>query len=129
MKRKASFILIVFAFLFTTQLSAQVDRRIGTSQYKRDVKKGGEKIDFVQQSTDYLAKELTLDDFQKAAVKNIIEEERENIMALNTDKSMSSDERREKYAAISGRIYKKVLPLLSKTQAEKYTKMEEAKKF
>ena len=128
MKLKAAFILIVFAFLFSTDLSAQVDRRIAPSQYKRDRKKP-EKVDFVQQSTDYLAKELTLDDFQKAAVKNIIEEEKENIINLNSEKDITTDERRDKAAAISGMIYKKVLPLLSKPQAEIYTKMEESKKF
>jgi hypothetical protein len=128
MKLKASFILIVFAFLFTTELSAQMDRTIAPSQYKRDRKKG-EKVDFVQQSADYLAKQLTLDDFQKAAVKNILEEERESIMALNSGEKITLDERRDKSAAISARIYKKVLPLLSKPQAEIYTKMEESKKF
>lgn len=128
MKLKASFILIVFAFLFSTELSAQVDRRIAPMQYKRDMKKQ-EKVDFVEQSTDYLAKELKLDDFQKAAVKTIIEEERENITNLNSDKDMTFDEKRDKSSAISTRIYKKVLPLLSKDQAEKYTKMEESKKF
>lgn len=128
MKLKASFILIIFAFLFSTELSAQVDRRIGSSQYKRDSKKG-EKVDFVEQSTNYLTKELSLDDFQKAVIKNIIEEERENINNLNTDKDMTKDEIRDRSAAISARIYKKVLPQLSKTQAEKYTKMEESKKF
>lgn len=128
MKLKASFILIIFAFLFSTALSAQVDRRIGSSQYKRDSKKG-EKVDFVEQSTNYLTKELSLDDFQRAVIKNIIEEERENINNLNTDKDMTKDEIRDRSAAISARIYKKVLPQLSKTQAEKYTKMEESKKF
>lgn len=128
MKLRASFILIVFAFLFSTELSAQVDRRIAPNQYKRDSRKP-EKVDFVEQSTEYLAKALTLDDFQKAAVKEIIEGERENIMNLNTNREMTSDERREKSAAISARIYKKVSPLLSKEQAEKYTKMEESKRF
>lgn len=128
MKLKASFILIVFAFLFSTEVSAQVDRSVGQSQYKRDRKKN-EKVDFVQQSTDYLTKTLTLDDFQKAAVKNIIEEERENITNLSTDKEITTDERRDRAVAISQRIYKKILPLLSKEQAEKYTKMEESKKF
>lgn len=128
MKLKASFIMIVFAFLFTTELSAQMDRTIAPSQYKRD-RKQGEKVDFVQQSADYLAKQLTLDDFQKAAVKNILEEERESIMALNSGEKITLDERRDKSAAISARIYKKVLPLLSKPQAEIYTKMEESKKF
>lgn len=128
MKLKASLILIFFAVLFSTELSAQVDRSVAPSQYKRDRKKP-EKVDFVEQSTNYLTKTLNLDDFQKAAVKNIIEEERENIMALNTEQKITSDERRDRSSAISARIYKKVLPLLSKEQAEKYTKMEESKKF
>lgn len=128
MKLKASFLLIVFAFIFSTELSAQVDRSIAPMQYKRDRKKP-EKVDFVEQSTNYLAKELKLDDFQKAAVKTIIEDERENIMNLNTDKDMTLDEKKDRSSAISARIYKKVLPLLSKEQAEKYTKMEESKKF
>ncbi|MFD2601019.1 hypothetical protein [Flavobacterium suzhouense] len=128
MKLRASFILIVFAFLFSTEVSAQVDRRIAPNQYKRDSRKP-EKVDFVEQSTEYLTKALTLDDFQKAAIKEIIEGERESIMNLNTNRDMSADERRDKASAISARIYKKVLPLLSKEQAEKYTKMEESKKF
>jgi hypothetical protein len=128
MKLKASFILIFFVFLFSTELSAQVDRSVGPSQYKR-AKNKNEKTDFVEQSTDYLTKELKLDDFQKAAVKNIIEEERENITNLNADKDITHDEKRDRASAISARIYKKVLPLLSKEQAEKYTKMEESKKF
>ncbi|RDI11125.1 hypothetical protein [Flavobacterium sp. AG291] len=128
MKLRASFIVIVFAFLFSTEVSAQVDRRIAPNQYKRDSRKP-EKVDFVEQSTEYLTKALTLDDFQKAAIKEIIEGERESIMNLNTNRDMSADERRDKASAISARIYKKVLPLLSKEQAEKYTKMEESKKF
>jgi len=88
-----------------------------------------EKVDFVEQATEYLVKELTLDDFQKAAIKNIIEEERQNITNLNAIQGMTTEEKKERSQIISARIYKKVLPLLSKTQGEKYTKMEEEKKF
>jgi len=128
MKLKASYLILLLTLIFTTAASAQVDRRVGREQYKPSRKKQ-EKKDFVEQSTEYLVKELTLDDFQKAAVKNIIEEERENITNLNQTQGMTSDERRDRAVAISNRLFIKITPLLSKTQAEKYTKMEEEKKF
>ena len=73
MKLKASYLILLLALISTTAAEAQVDRRVGREQYKPSRRKQ-EKVDFVVQSTDYLVKELTLDDFQKAAVKNIIEE-------------------------------------------------------
>jgi len=128
MKLKASHLILLLTLVFTTVAEAQVDRRVGREQYRPSrVKK--EKVDFVEQATEYLVKELTLDDFQKAAIKNIIEEERQNITNLNAIQGMTTEEKKERSQIISARIYKKVLPLLSKTQGEKYTKMEEEKKF
>jgi hypothetical protein len=127
MKLKASYIFLLFTILLCAGASAQVDRRIGSNQYKNSRKQ--EKKDFVDESVKYLTKELSLDDFQKAAVKTIMEDERSAIDAINEAPDMTTDERREKVSAISARVYKKILPLLSKEQGEKFTKMEEAKKF
>lgn len=127
MKLKASYLLLLLTILFSTASLAQVDRRIGVNQYKRDRKI--EKKDFVEESVKYLTKELKLDDFQKAAVKTIMEDERDAINVLNENNDMTTDERREKASAISTRIYNKIIPLLSKEQAAKYTEMEKAKKF
>ena len=128
MKLKASHLVLLLTLVFTSVAEAQVDRRVGREQYRPSRGKK-EKVDFVEQATEYLVKELTLDDFQKAAIKNIIEEERENITNLNAVQGMTTEERKDRSQIISARIYKKVLPLLSKTQGEKYTKMEEEKKF
>ncbi len=128
MKQRVSYLLLLFAVLFTTAASAQVDRRIGQGQYRRNPRTG-EKRDFIQESTDYLTKELKLDDFQKAAVKSIMSDEKDAIMAINEATDMSDLEKKDKTRDISQRIYKKIMPLLSKEQGEKYTKMEEAKKF
>lgn len=127
MKLKASYLLLLLTILFSTASLAQVDRRIGVNQYKRDRKI--EKKDFVEESVKYLTKELKLDDFQKAAVKTIMEDERDAINVLNENNDMTTDERREKASAISTRIYNKIIPLLSKEQAARYTEMEKAKKF
>lgn len=127
MKLKASYLLLLLTLLFSATAFAQVDRRIGVNQYKKDRKV--EKKDFVEESVKYLTKELKLDDFQKAAAKTIMEDERDAINTLNEDNDMTTDEKREKASAISTRIYNKILPLLSKEQAVKYTEMEKAKKF
>ena len=128
MKLKLTYILLFFAFFFSATTYAQVDRSIAREQYKRP-KKDKKNYDFVEQSVNYLTKELKLDDFQKAAVKDILEGERTAITELSEDREMMSDVRADKARDISNRIYKKVLPLLSKDQAEIYTKMEESKKF
>ncbi len=128
MKIKIIYIVLFFSFFFSGTTYAQVNRSIAREQYKRP-KKDRKSYDFVEQSTNYLAKELKLDDFQKAAVKDIIEDERVAITTLGEDRDMMSDVRKDKAREISDRIYKKVLPLLSKEQAEIYTKMEEEKKF
>ena len=128
MKLKATYLLVLFAVLFTTAASAQVDRRIGQGQYRRGSQKQG-KVDYAEESANYLQKELKLDDFQKAAVKNILNDEKDAVTALGENKDMTDMERRDKYREISQRIYKKVFPLLSKEQGEKYTKMEESRKI
>lgn len=128
MKLKVTYILLFFAFFFSATTYAQMNRNIAREQYKRP-KKDKKTYDFVEQSANYLAKELKLDDFQKAAVKDILENERNAITTLNEDRDMLSDVRKDKAREISDRIYKKILPLLSKDQAEIYTKMEESKKF
>lgn len=128
MKFKTSYLILLFTILFATAASAQVDRRIGRGQYKR-AKKEPQKVDLVEQSTEYLAKELTLDDFQKAAARNVIAGEKDAIMLVNEDREMLSDVKRDKMKEISTRIYNKIVPLLSTEQAEKYKKLEETKKY
>lgn len=128
MKLKLTYILLFFAFFFSATTYAQVNRNIAREQYKRP-KKDKKNYDFVEQSVNYLTKELKLDDFQKAAVKDILEGERVAITELSEDREMMSDVRADKAREISNRIYKKVIPLLSKDQAAIYTKMEESKKF
>lgn len=88
-----------------------------------------EKPDAVQQSTDYLAQQLALDDFQKAAVREIVESEKDAMHDLEQARDITINERRDRMAAITDRIYQKVLPLLSKEQAEKYTKIQAERKF
>ncbi|MDV6168465.1 hypothetical protein R1T16_08495 [Flavobacterium sp. DG1-102-2] len=128
MKLKTTYLIVLFTILFSAAASAQVDRRVGQGQYKSGPQKK-EKTDYAEQTSNYLATELKLDAFQKAAVKNILNDEKENITSLGDNREMTTMEKKDKLREITERIQKKITPLLSKEQAEKYTKLEEARKF
>lgn len=128
MKFKATYILFFIAFLFSVEAAAQMDRRVGRQQYKRE-RGTAEKQDVVEKSVEYLAKELKLDDFQKAVVNKIMEEERLALTGLQEDRESTIEERKEKARIISDRIYNKIIKHLSAEQIAKYTKIQDERKF
>ncbi|WP_159801913.1 hypothetical protein [Flavobacterium sp. MK4S-17] len=128
---KKSFLYIavaLFALAFSIPAVAQVSRSIGREQYKRSKSKN-EKVDFVEQTVLYLKKELTLDDFQFAAVREIIEEQRSAFTALGEAKDMHPNEKRDKAREIYDKIDQRILPILSRQQTEKYLEMKEKRKL
>jgi len=130
MKGKAHYIFLFIALFFTTALFAQVDRSIGQSQYKRAPKgKSGVKKDFIDQIMDYYGKELNLDDFQQAAVRQVIEDQRDEMMALNQQNDITSDEKRDKAKVINDKIDAGIIPMLSPDQVKKYQELISKRKF
>jgi hypothetical protein len=121
MKLKLPHLFLFIAVFFVAEGHAQVDRRIGTQQYKRKGSK--EKPDYVQQTVDYYTKELKLDDFQVAAVREILEDEKEVLTGLMKDQDTPLAERKDKVKAINQRIDTKILPLLSEQQQNKYKEL------
>ncbi|MFL9845158.1 hypothetical protein [Flavobacterium rhizosphaerae] len=128
--RKNILYKIAALLIFMGSLSAfsQVDRSIGSSQYKPGKHKKRDKKDYIEEAAKQLQKDLSLDDFQLAAVKAVLEDERDHLMSLSTNRDISEAERNDKAREISDRIYVKILPLLNDEQAKKYTKMEEERK-
>lgn len=122
MKFKVYHILLFFTLLFVIPVKAQVDRRIGREQYKRPAGKS-EKVDFVVRMAEYYQKELKLDDFQAAAVKSALEDERDNIEGLNSERDITKNERQDKVKIIFDRIDAKILPLLNEEQKKKYKEL------
>ena len=130
MKGKAHYIFLFIALFFTTATFAQVDRSIGQSQYKRAPKgKSGVKKDFIDQIMDYYGKELNLDDFQQAAVRQVIEDQRDEMMALNQQNDITSDEKRDKAKVINDKIDAGIIPMLSPEQVKKYQELISKRKF
>jgi len=129
MKLKAHYILLVICLSISAASFAQVDRSIGQSQYKRAPKGKDTKVDFVDQTVTYYTKELKLDDFQQAAVRNIIEEQRNPVNELMAAKGITNDERRDRGKAINDNIDTKLIKLLSEEQKTKYKVLQDKRKF
>lgn len=120
MKIRISYILFAATLFFATEGFAQVNRSIGQSQYRNSLKKNNKKPDFVIDALAYLTKELKLDGFQEAAVKEILLQNKALATELMENKEMKANERRDKSYALSMKIYEEASPLLSKEQIEKY---------
>jgi len=130
MKSKVVYIAFLFVFIFsTTTVTAQmVDRSVGASQYKRTKNKKGKPKDFVEVTVDYYTKELSLDDFQVAAVKEVLEEQKYAINTLDADQSITLAEKKDKANAINEKIDSGIKPLLSAEQLKKYLAIQEKRK-
>lgn len=129
MKSKVFYIALVAAFLFMgTTAYAQMDRSIGQNQYRSNKAKKGKPADFVQLTVDYYTKELKLDDFQVAAVREVMEEQRSAIDALGTTQGITDAERKDKANAINDKIEAGIKPLLSPEQVKKYDELQAKRK-
>ena len=130
MKFKAYYIFLAMALFISAASFAQIDRRIGSNQYRRPSKpKDGKSTDFVDQTVEYYTKELKLDDFQQAAVRTIIEEQRDPINELMAAKEITSDEKRDRAKALNDKIDEKIVKLLSEEQKAKYKVIQDKRKF
>jgi hypothetical protein len=74
-------ISIIVALFFTSLMFGQMNRGVGVNQYRSEPPKT-EKKDPIEQSLIALDKQLKLDDFQKAAVKVLLEEHQKESMKI-----------------------------------------------
>lgn len=122
MKKILTIVLTLGCFYFS---EAQVNRGIGTSQYRNSLPDRKEKKeDPIEKSMNYLDKELNLDTFQKAAIRTLLEENKdENSKTMassynDAEKTKRIEESREK-------LNKKVASVLNPEQVEKFEKIKD----
>lgn len=72
---------ILIALLFTSMVFGQMNRGVGINQYRSEPPKT-EKKDPIEQSLIALDKQLKLDDFQKAAIRVLLEEHQKESMKI-----------------------------------------------
>lgn len=110
--KRIFYILALTMLLFSADAFAQKDK-------DRD-----KPVDYVEQAVTYWKKELQLDDFQAAAVKEIMASEKDGLMALRADTSIKNHEKKDRTRIITDRIDERIIQLLTKEQAEKYKKLQ-----
>lgn len=86
-----------------------------------------EKIDVVQATVDRLEKDLTLDTFQKAVIKQAFQEGEFTLKSI-LDSKISDEMKELKMTEIRSNTDKRILKVLSKEQVDKYEKLKEKAK-
>ena len=129
MKTNILSLLVFFTLLVSGVANAQygnrngLDRSIG-SQERYSAPKKNKSFDFVKTSTDNLVKELSLDGFQEAIVKNIFEDYK------NTSTSISEEEipnelKYEKLKIANDKMETKILEVLTDNQKVKFAELKD----
>jgi len=131
--------LLILILLFCASASAQynygntrryggVDRSInGQMQQAKAQKKDNEKFDVVEESMKKLNEELTLDSFQSAVIRQLVEENQkkeDQIIAQDTPMEAKT----EQIIALREKLNVKIKEFLSPEQIEKFEKMMKKKK-
>lgn len=99
---------------------AQVNRSIGASQYRNSLPdKKEKKEDPIEKSLVYLEKELSLDTFQKAAIKTMLEDNKDE-NAKTMASSYSEAEKMKRIEESREKLNKQVASVLNPDQAEKF---------
>jgi Spy/CpxP family protein refolding chaperone len=103
---------------------AQMDRRV-SREYRAPKKP--EKVDVVAKSIEIIAGELSLDSFQQAVVRNLIEENQdEQSKIMSTD--APAEAKSEKLLALQRKFNDDIKKILTPEQAAKYDALTNKKK-
>jgi len=117
--------LIILSFSFFNS-NAQVDRRIGSGQYKNENQ--NKKVDLVETSVESLKEKLILDGFQEAIVRNLIKENQTKSKEIIEDVGYSNIEKRNLLTELGEKFNVEIKKILIPEQLEKYEKLISKKK-
>lgn len=90
--------------------------------------KKAERPDYIEETVKYYTKELKLDDFQAAAVREAIKSHMDELTGLAQDTEMTIDEKKDRAHAINEKIDAEIVRLLSDEQKGKFNKLKEKRK-
>ena len=123
-------VFLLFTFLNVTaqfgSTSSGTDRNTGRGQYANGTKKT-EKVDYVTIAIDKLEKDLILDAFQKAIVKEALVKstnEQTNIMTMD----IPDNSKLEKILILREKLDIEINKILTPEQVEKFRKLREKAK-
>jgi hypothetical protein len=118
---------IILLFLITSlsiSSYSQVDRRIGRGQYERSPKNSQKtKVDFTEQSLEIFRKEIDIDGFQEAIIRNLIKENQAKSKEIIEAVSYSDLEKRDLLTELGEKFNIEIKKILQPEQIEKYEKL------
>ncbi|WP_291136042.1 hypothetical protein [Flavobacterium sp. UBA7663] len=117
---KKIFFLILIGFSFFNS-NAQVDRRIGTGQYKNGNQ--NKKVDLVETSVESLKEKLNLDGFQEAIVRNLVKDNQAKSKEIIEAVSYSDIEKKNLLTELGEKFNTEIKKILLPEQIEKYEKL------
>lgn len=118
--------LILIFNLSISNINAQMDRRIGSGQYKNE--KQNKKIDIVENSLELLKEKLMLDGFQEAIIRNLIKENQSKTKEIIEDLKLSDIEKKNLLVETVEKFNTEIKKVLSKEQNAVYDKLIDKKK-
>jgi hypothetical protein len=118
---------IILLFLITSlsiSSYSQVDRRIGRGQYERSPKNSQKtKVDFTEQSLEIFRKEIDINGFQEAIIRNLIKENQAKSKEIIEAVSYSDLEKRNLLTELGEKFNVEIKKILQPEQIEKYEKL------
>jgi len=130
MKPKILFFILVFFACYSNDCYSQfygnnrANRPMGMDTDNRSSKKKNEKYDYAEAVVTHLNKELKLDGLQQAAIKTIVNDNKNSLEEISK-MDIPYPEKKDKMNVINEKINSSILQLLSKEQAEKFNKLQE----
>lgn len=120
----------VLVLLITCTASAQMgnrgggmDRNNGRNSFNESPPKKQEKIDYLQVMIDKLEKELTLDSFQKAVIKELVETNHLEMLAIS-EEAIPDISKLEKMSILKDKLEVKIISFLNPEQQKQFEKMK-----
>ena len=137
---RASFIL--FALIFSATAFAQYGQGYGNGMGSGRMNGGmtvpqagsgvsgkkAEKPDYIAITVNFYTKELTLDDFQAAAVREVIKSHISELESIMQDAETTDAEKKDRAQDVNEKIDAEILRILSDGQKEKFNKLKEKRK-
>jgi len=128
MKIKIVSLLVLFTLFVSGIANAQyrggLDRSIGSQDRYNQPTKKSEPVDFVKVTTDKMTKDLELDGFQSAVVKNIIEDYMQTYTAI-VQEEIPNQGKQEKIKVATDKMESKIIEVLNPKQKDKFQEMKD----
>jgi hypothetical protein len=81
-------IILIVILLFSIFTFSQIDRNIGRNQYNNSSSKSKtKKVNLTEKTLDFFKKEIKVDAFQEAVIKNLLNDYEVNAIKINTSEA------------------------------------------